>query len=121
MIIARTEDDLRRQVSAWRSAGETIGFVPTMGALHEGHLSLVKLARGQAGRPARVVASVFVNPTQFGPNEDFSRYPRQPEKDGAMLEEAGCDLLFLPGVETIYPPGERLAVQVVFRTGDDHS
>ena len=108
MIIARTEDDLRRQVSAWRAAGETIGFVPTMGALHEGHLSLVKLARGRA---SRVVASVFVNPTQFGPNEDFSRYPRQPEKDAALLEEAGCDLLFLPGVETIYPPGNATFVE----------
>ena len=111
MITARTEDDLRRQVSAWRSAGETIGFVPTMGALHEGHLSLVKLARGRADRPARVVASVFVNPTQFGPNEDFGHYPRQPEKDGAMLEESGCDLLFLPGVETIYPPGNATFVE----------
>ncbi len=108
MITARTEDDLRRQVSAWRSAGETIGFVPTMGALHEGHLSLVKLARGRIGR---VVASVFVNPAQFGPNEDFSRYPRQPEKDAAMLEEAGCDLLFLPGVETIYPPGNATFIE----------
>ena len=111
MITARTADDLRRQVSAWRAAGETIGFVPTMGALHEGHLSLVKLARGRADRPARVVASVFVNPTQFGPNEDFSRYPRQPEKDAALLEEAGCDLLFLPGVETIYPPGNATFVE----------
>jgi pantoate--beta-alanine ligase len=111
MITARTADDLRRQVSAWRAAGDTIGFVPTMGALHEGHLSLVKLARERARRPARVVASVFVNPTQFGPNEDFSRYPRQPEKDAAMLEEAGCDLLFLPGVETIYPPGNATFVE----------
>ncbi len=108
MITARTKDDLRRQVSAWRAAGETIGFVPTMGALHEGHLSLVKLARG---RTDRVVASVFVNPTQFGPNEDFSHYPRQPEKDAAMLEEAGCDLLFLPGVETLYPPGNATFVE----------
>lgn len=108
MIIARTEDDLRRQVNAWRSAGETIGFVPTMGALHEGHLSLVKIGRGRAGR---VVSSVFVNPTQFGPNEDFNRYPRQPEKDAVMLEEAGCDLLFLPGVETIYPPGNATFVE----------
>lgn len=108
MITARTEDDLRRQVSAWRAAGDTIGFVPTMGALHEGHLSLVKLARGRAHR---VVASVFVNPAQFGPNEDFNRYPRQPEKDAAMLEGAGCDLLFLPGVETIYPPGNATFVE----------
>jgi pantoate--beta-alanine ligase len=102
MIIARTQDELRRTVDGWRAAGERIGFVPTMGALHAGHLSLVRLAREKV---TRVVASVFVNPAQFGPNEDFNRYPRQPEKDGAMLEEAGCDLLFLPDVATIYPPG----------------
>lgn len=108
MIIARTQDELHRAVDAWRAAGERIGFVPTMGALHVGHLSLVRLAR-ERGAPApqntRVVASVFVNPAQFGPGEDFTRYPRQPEKDAALLEEAGCDLLFLPDVATIYPPG----------------
>lgn len=108
MIIARSKDELRRAVDAWRSAGERIGFVPTMGALHEGHLSLVRLARGHADR---VVASVFVNPTQFGPNEDFNRYPRQPEKDAAMLESAGCDLLFLPDVETLYPKGHATFVE----------
>jgi len=108
MLIARTKDDLRQAVDAWRSAGERVGFVPTMGALHEGHLSLVRLARGHADR---VVASVFVNPAQFGPNEDFNRYPRQPEKDGAMLESAGCDLLFLPDVETLYPKGHATFVE----------
>jgi len=108
MIIARTEDELRRTVDGWRAAGERIGFVPTMGALHAGHLSLVRLARGRA---TKVVASVFVNPTQFGPGEDFNRYPRQPEKDGAMLAEAGCDLLFLPDVATIYPPGNATFVE----------
>jgi pantoate--beta-alanine ligase len=108
MLIARTADDLRRTVDAWRAAGERIGFVPTMGALHAGHLSLVKLARAKA---TKVVASVFVNPIQFGPNDDFGRYPRQPEKDAAMLEEAGCDLLFLPGVETLYPPGHATFVE----------
>jgi pantoate--beta-alanine ligase len=108
MIIARSQDELRRAVDAWRSAGERVGFVPTMGALHEGHLSLVRLARGHADR---VVASVFVNPTQFGPGEDFNRYPRQPEKDGAMLETAGCDLLFLPDVETLYPKGHATFVE----------
>ncbi|HTG34409.1 MAG TPA: pantoate--beta-alanine ligase [Thermoanaerobaculia bacterium] len=108
MIIARTQDELRRTVDGWRAAGERIGFVPTMGALHAGHLSLVRLARG---RVTKVVASVFVNPAQFGPSEDFNRYPRQPEKDGAMLEEAGCDLLFLPDVATIYPPGNATFVE----------
>ena len=108
MLTARTQEELRRPVDAGRAAGERIGFVPTMGALHEGHLALVRLARERADR---VVASVFVNPTQFGPHEDFGRYPRQPEKDGAMLESAGCDLLFLPGVETIYPPGSATFVE----------
>lgn len=108
MRVARTKDELRLRVEAWRREGARIGFVPTMGALHEGHLSLVRIARERA---TRVVASVFVNPTQFGPNEDFNRYPRQPEKDGTMLEAAGCDLLFLPGVETIYPPGSATFVE----------
>jgi pantoate--beta-alanine ligase len=108
MLTARTESELRRQVALWRAQGLFIGFVPTMGALHEGHLSLIRLARERA---ERVVASVFVNPTQFGPNEDFARYPRQPEKDAAMLEAAGCDLLFLPDVATIYPPGNATFVE----------
>jgi pantoate--beta-alanine ligase len=108
MLTARTAADLHRTVDAWRAAGERIGFVPTMGALHPGHLSLVGLARSHA---TKVVASVFVNPTQFGPNDDFGRYPRQPEKDAAMLEEAGCDLLFLPAVETLYPPGHATFVE----------
>lgn len=108
MRTVRTQGNLRQAVNAWRRDGETIAFVPTMGALHEGHLSLVRIARERAGR---VVASVFVNPTQFGPNEDFSRYPRQPEKDAALLESAGCDLLFLPDVETIYPPGNATFVE----------
>jgi pantoate--beta-alanine ligase len=108
MRTARTQGELRHRVEAWRREGVKIGFVPTMGALHEGHLSLVRIARE---RTDRVVASVFVNPTQFGPTEDFNRYPRQPEKDAALLEAAGCDLLFLPGVETIYPPGNATFVE----------
>jgi pantoate--beta-alanine ligase len=83
-------------------AGKRVGFVPTMGALHEGHLSLVRTARAQSDV---VVASVFVNPRQFGPNEDFSKYPRDPEKDAAMLATAKTDYLFLPSVEEMYPPG----------------
>src|ERR1041385_839254 len=92
-----------------RHAGKSIGFVPTMGALHQGHLSLVRTARAQA---AVVIASVFVNPTQFGPNEDFSRYPRDPEKDSAMLAAEKADYLFLPSVEEMYPPGETTWVVV---------
>jgi pantoate--beta-alanine ligase len=108
MLTACTASDLRRHVDAWRAAGERIGFVPTMGALHAGHLSLLRLARERAGR---VVASVFVNPAQFGPHEDFNRYPRQPEKDASLLAEAGCDLLFLPDAATIYPPGHATFVE----------
>lgn len=100
MEILVTAADLR--AARTRHAGDTVALVPTMGALHEGHLALVRAA----GELARyVIASVFVNPTQFGPQEDFSRYPRQPEKDAALLAEAGCDALFLPEVETIYPTG----------------
>src|SRR5262249_20517107 len=83
-------------------AGKRVGFVPTMGALHEGHLSLVRTARAQADV---VIASVFVNPTQFGPNEDFSKYPRNPERDAAMLAAEKSDYVFLPAVEEMYPPG----------------
>jgi pantoate--beta-alanine ligase len=112
MLQVRKVAELRREVTRWRKAGERIGFVPTMGALHEGHLSLVGIARNHSGRRAdRVVASIFVNPTQFGPNEDFSLYPRQPEKDAEMLEAAGCGLLFLPDVATVYPPGNATFVE----------
>jgi pantoate--beta-alanine ligase len=83
-------------------AGKRVGFVPTMGALHEGHLSLVRTARAQADV---VIASVFVNPKQFAPDEDFSKYPRAPEKDSAMLAAEKTDYLFLPSVEEMYPPG----------------
>lgn len=109
MIVATTAKEIRRAVTAWRAAGERVAFVPTMGALHDGHLSLVALARRHA---TQVVASVFVNPTQFGPGEDFERYPRTPESDAARLEEAGCDLLFLPAVDVVYPPGASTRVRV---------
>lgn len=91
---------LRAQVRAWRAAGETMALVPTMGALHAGHLALV--AEGRA-RARRVVASVFVNPTQFAPTEDFSAYPRTLESDVAKLAEAGADGCFAPGVADMYP------------------
>jgi pantoate--beta-alanine ligase len=90
-------------------AGKRVGFVPTMGALHQGHLSLVRTARAQSDV---VIVSVFVNPRQFGPNEDFSKYPREPEKDAAMLAAEKTDYLFLPSVEEMYPPGATSWVSV---------
>src|SRR6478752_7945710 len=87
---------------AARRAGQRLGFVPTMGALHEGHLSLARAARGSSNV---VVASIFVNPTQFGPNEDLAKYPRSFERDREMLEREGVDLLFAPSVEEMYPAG----------------
>jgi len=93
---------LRAAVRGWRGQGQTVGFVPTMGNLHAGHYSLLRLARE---RVDRVVASVFVNPTQFGPGEDFERYPRTLAQDQSGLAEHGCDLLFAPEVATIYPFG----------------
>ena len=104
-----TVEDLRRQVGEWRRAGERIGFVPTMGNLHAGHHALVDLARTQADR---VVASIFVNPTQFGPNEDYARYPRTPESDLQGLAARGCDVAFLPSVEQMYPFGTMGCVQM---------
>jgi pantoate--beta-alanine ligase len=102
MPLVRDEAGLRREVKRCRQAGEKLGFVPTMGALHEGHLSLVALARRHA---ARVVVSVFVNPAQFGPGEDFMRYPRQLARDAELLAAGGCDLLFAPLAGTVYPEG----------------
>ena len=108
MLTLTTAHEPRAELALWQVRGKTVGFVPTMGALHAGHLSLIALARARADR---VVASVFVNPAQFGPGEDLSRYPRQPEEDARLLEEAGCDLLFLPEVETVYPPGHATFVE----------
>jgi len=107
--IVRTIADLRVQVGAWKAAGLHVGLVPTMGALHEGHLSLVRLA---ATRAERVVASLFVNPTQFAPHEDFAAYPRDEARDAALLAEAGCSLLFAPTVAEMYPPGASTTVSV---------
>ncbi len=100
---------LRAVSETWRSAGQRIAFVPTMGSLHAGHLQLVKRARALA---ERVVVSVFVNPTQFGPGEDFESYPRTPEKDVQQLAEQNVDLLFLPSVDIIYPYGVDRAVRI---------
>ncbi|NGZ07364.1 MAG: pantoate--beta-alanine ligase [Magnetococcales bacterium] len=101
--------ELARWRAARRMQGGMIGFVPTMGALHAGHLSLIEAAGRQC---AHVVASIFVNPTQFGPQEDFSRYPRTLEPDCAMLAEAGCDAVYLPEVAEIYPEGFQTSVRV---------
>lgn len=108
MSFTLTEADaLRAQVSDWRSAGARVAFVPTMGALHAGHAALVTQACKNADR---VVVSIFVNPKQFAPHEDFSRYPRQLAQDEALLRDVGCNALFAPTVETIYPPGFATAV-----------
>lgn len=116
MRIVHTVAELRAEVAAWRAAGERVAFVPTMGNLHAGHYSLVTLARERA---RRVLASVFVNPTQFGPSEDYSRYPRTLEADAAGLAAHGCDLLYAPSVEEMYPFGVEAAVRMhVPRLGD---
>jgi len=100
---------LRATIRGWRTQGLTVGFVPTMGNLHAGHHSLIKLARARA---ERVVASVFVNPTQFGPNEDFERYPRTLVQDQVGLAEQDCDLLFAPDVSILYPFGAANSVSI---------
>ncbi|QOY61955.1 pantoate--beta-alanine ligase [Lysobacter sp. H21R4] len=100
---------LRERVRGWKQAGLRVGFVPTMGNLHAGHQSLVRLAREHADR---VVASVFVNPTQFGPGEDYERYPRTVDADVSALEEAGADAMWLPSVETMYPYGMNGVVEI---------
>lgn len=109
MQTIRTLSDLRDTISGFRAAGERIAFVPTMGALHAGHMALVAEAKLAA---ARVVVSIFVNPTQFGPNEDLSRYPRKELADARMLSEAGVDALWMPPVEVMYPDGHATRVTV---------
>lgn len=110
MIIATTIAQVRAQVAAWKKEGLTVGLVPTMGYLHEGHASLVDEAVRQCDR---VVASDFVNPTQFGPNEDLEAYPRDFDRDCALLEEHGCALVFHPAVEEMYAPGAATYVEIL--------
>ncbi|CAO3417803.1 pantoate--beta-alanine ligase [Azospirillum doebereinerae] len=107
--VLRTVADLRAQVAAWRAQGLTVALVPTMGALHDGHLGLVRRGRELADR---VVASVFVNPTQFAPHEDFDRYPRDEVGDSAKLASAGCHALYAPTVREMYPQGFATAISV---------
>ena len=107
--IVRTADALRAKIRQWRVAGNRIALVPTMGALHDGHLSLVRHGRSLADR---VVVSIFVNPTQFGPSEDFTAYPRQESRDATLLTLAGASLLYAPTVADMYPSGFATAIQV---------
>ena len=107
--IVRTVTELRVQVAAWKTAGERVALVPTMGGLHEGHLALVRRAGELADR---VVTSLFVNPTQFAPGEDFEAYPRDEARDAALLAAQGCDLLYAPGAGEMYPAGFSTTVTV---------
>src|SRR6202034_2817216 len=109
MKICYTIDDMREACRGVRRGGQRLGFVPTMGALHEGHLSLVRAARH---RCEVVAASIFVNPTQFGPNEDLAKYPRRFERDRELLEKEGVELLFAPSVDEMYPVGAVTWVRV---------
>jgi pantoate--beta-alanine ligase len=109
MKIARTPDEVRKIINGFRKTGEIIGFVPTMGDLHQGHLSLVKMALAKCDR---VAVSIFVNPKQFGPKEDYDRYPRNEEEDKSILEELGCDLLFIPSVKDLYSTSAKTRVSV---------
>src|SRR5262245_48142595 len=118
VAVARDLAALRRRLGRFRAAGETIALVPTMGALHEGHLSLVRLARRKADR---VVVSVFVNPTQFAPHEDLASYPRTWATDLAALARLDTDLVWAPNVKTMYPPGfaTRIAPEGPDRAGQE--
>ena len=109
MKIVRSVREMQAESDKIRRAGHVIGFVPTMGFLHEGHLNLLRIAREKADR---TILSIFVNPTRFGPNEDLNHYPRDIERDETLAEEAGCDILFYPPVEEMYPAPFRTAVTV---------
>ncbi len=105
----RTAAALRQRIAAWRSAGQRVGLVPTMGGIHDGHLALVRAAKDGCDR---VGATLFVNPKQFGPSEDFAAYPRDEATDARLLSQAGVELLFAPGMEEMYPQGFATRVSV---------
>ncbi|HWU81212.1 MAG TPA: pantoate--beta-alanine ligase, partial [Caulobacter sp.] len=107
--IVRTVAEMREHVRAWKAAGQRVALVPTMGALHEGHLSLIRIAQDKA---QRVIASVFVNPKQFAPHEDFDAYPRGEAIDAEKLASVGCDLMFAPNAAEMYAPGFSTTVSV---------
>lgn len=104
MLIFTKIEALKAHLAQIRGLGKTVGFVPTMGALHTGHISLINASQAQCGH---TVCSIFVNPTQFNDKSDLERYPRMPEKDALLLEKAGCDALFLPAVDEMYPGNEK--------------
>jgi pantoate--beta-alanine ligase len=109
MEITRTVDDLRKHIALWRTGGERVGLVPTMGALHQGHMALVEAARAECDR---VVASIFVNPKQFAPTEDLGSYPRREAADLEMVRSARVDLVFIPALDEMYPPDFATVVRV---------
>src|SRR5262245_34293782 len=103
MRIVRTVGSMQRLAKAWRERGAIVGFVPTMGYLHEGHISLIRCARKLVGRGGNVVVSIYVNPTQFGPKEDFSRYPRDFKRDSSLCRREGVAVIFAPTDKEMYP------------------
>tara|TARA_B100000678_G_scaffold256316_2_gene234603 strand:- start:20506 stop:21348 length:843 start_codon:yes stop_codon:yes gene_type:complete len=109
MLIVKSLEELRETVTSWKRDGLSVGFVPTMGALHNGHISLVEMS---VQRCDRTVTSIYVNPTQFAAHEDLDSYPRQEDEDQSKLKAAGCDLVFCPTTEVMYPEGEETRVDV---------
>lgn len=116
MLIFKKVADLQSWIVHERAGGRSIGFAPTMGALHDGHMELIRLSRRDGHRS---VASIFVNPTQFNDLKDLEKYPRAPEKDIALLHDTGCDALFMPSVEEVYPQGQELTISLDFRQLDE--
>lgn len=115
MFIFKKVADLQSWLNTQRAQGQKVGFAPTMGALHDGHLELIRLAKRDG---CLAVASIFVNPTQFNDPKDLEKYPRTPEKDAALLISADCDMLFMPPVEEVYPPGLDVTIDLDFRQLD---